>query len=100
MTVRVPCYISIMKDGVAKDVFSLIHNKKEILDNGFTIIENVFSETEVDAVIETIDRADTSKPTFRKTKDLFAIRQFLKEVPEVTPLIFTERLTKIINQFW
>jgi hypothetical protein len=49
-------------------------------------------------ILEAIDNVDSSKDTFRKTNDLFAIRQFLREVPSTFDLIFTERLKKIIAQ--
>jgi ectoine hydroxylase-related dioxygenase (phytanoyl-CoA dioxygenase family) len=75
-------------------------HKKEIADTGFTIIENVFSETNVDAIIKAINKADTSNPNFRITNDLFAVRQFLKEVPESIPFIFTERLKAIITELF
>src|SRR5688572_15337866 len=69
----------------------------DLIQNGFTVIEQVFSQREIDKIVSVIGRADCSKPTFRKSADLFAIRQFLKEVPEVIPLIFTERLKSIIE---
>jgi hypothetical protein len=53
--------------------------KEELLNEGFTIIENVFTDEEISNLTRTISDADTSKPTFRKTNDLFAIRQFFKE---------------------
>src|SRR5688500_16107139 len=85
---RVPPYISLMKDGETKGVFLFSASQNQLSDKGFAVIENVFSGSEVDSIIETINDADTSKPTFRKSNELFAIRQFLKEVPEVIPLIF------------
>lgn len=71
-----------------------------IADNGFTIIGNVFNGAEVDAIIAEIEKADTTNPTFRKTDDLFAIRQFLKELPGVTPLVFTAGLTQLIKELF
>jgi ectoine hydroxylase-related dioxygenase (phytanoyl-CoA dioxygenase family) len=70
---------------------------KNITDNGFTIIEDVFSNAEVNAIERLINNADATKPTFRQTADLFAIRQFLKEVPVVIPHVFTATLNSIIN---
>src|SRR5688500_16552349 len=89
-----------MKDGETKGVFLFSASQNQLSDKGFAVIENVFSGSEVDSIIETINDADTSKPTFRKSNELFAIRQFLKEVPEVIPLIFTEGLAEIINQLF
>lgn len=71
-----------------------------IADNGFTIIGNVFNRAEVSAIIAQIETADTSNPTFRKTDDLFAIRQFLKELPAVMPLIFTPAFKQLISQLF
>jgi hypothetical protein len=73
-------------------------HKQEIINTGFTVITNVFSNTELDCIIHAIQQADNSRTTFRKTTDLFAIRQFLKEVPQAIPLIFTERFNGIIRK--
>src|SRR5690554_1007712 len=74
--------------------------KSEIEELGFTTIENIYSTEEVQKIIETINQVDTSKDTFRKSNDLFAIRQFLKEVPETQNLIFNENLKKIITELF
>lgn len=68
--------------------------------NGFSVINGVFSDAEIDAILGEIDAIDTSKPTFRKSADLFAIRQFLNEIPDVKPLVFSEKLRKIINEIF
>lgn len=75
-------------------------HRHEILENGFTIARQVYSHSEIDSIISIINKADTSKATFRKSNNLFAIRQFLKEIPETIPLIFTERLRSIIGQLF
>ena len=66
---------------------------------GYTVIENIFTADEINTIAETIIRANTSKPTFRKTDDLFAIRQFLKEISEVQPLIFNAKLSAVIAKY-
>lgn len=71
-----------------------------ILENGFTVIHDVYSSSEIDSIISLISKTDTSKETFRKGNNLFAIRQFLKEVPETIPLIFTEKLRSVIGQLF
>jgi ectoine hydroxylase-related dioxygenase (phytanoyl-CoA dioxygenase family) len=73
---------------------------EEILHSGFTIIDNIFSESEVEQIINAINQADTSKETFRKVTQLFAVRQFLKEIPAATPIIFNEKLNAAINQIF
>jgi hypothetical protein len=74
--------------------------KQPLQESGFSIIDNVFSEEEVAAIIETINNIDTSGPAFRKTNDLFAIRRFVKEVPGISQFIFTSRLRTIIDQLF
>lgn len=61
------------------------------------MIPNVYTPDEMNTIIDLIDHADTSKETFRKSADLFAVRQFLKELPEVHHLIFNARLRDIIS---
>ncbi len=73
---------------------------QEIAERGFTIIEEIYSKQEIKNIINVIEQADKSKETFRKSMDLFAIRQFLKEIPEVEKLIFTERAKKIVSSLF
>jgi hypothetical protein len=72
--------------------------KERLSQDGFAIVENVFSKEEIDALISCISNADTSQPTFRKTNDLFAARQFLKTVPNSLNKIFNSRLRELIEQ--
>jgi len=74
--------------------------KEDILNKGFAIIENIFTDEEIDELLMLITEADTSNPTFRKTKELFAIRQFLKEIPAAIDIIFNKRLVAIISELF
>lgn len=74
--------------------------KKEILENGFAIIPEVYTSAEIDSILYIISKSGTDSPTFRKTKDLFAIRQFLKEVPGAAGIILNENLKKIIRELF
>jgi len=65
-------------------------------ENGFAIIENMYSPKEVDTLISLIDRASGEQETFRRSANLFAIRQFLKEIPEAIPVLFNDRLRTLI----
>lgn len=71
--------------------------KEKISGDGFAVIGNVFTDKEVENLLSCISGVDTSKPAFRKTNGLFAIRQFFKEVPAAVDLIFNERLNSIIS---
>ena len=73
---------------------------EEIETEGFTIIANVYSEVEIEnliSVIEKVTELGTEKSTFRQSEDLFAIRQFHKEIPESLNYIFTHKLKEIIT---
>lgn len=69
-------------------------------EKGFTIIDGLYSNREIAAMIAAIDRADGDKDTFRSTADLFAIRQLLKEIPELKPLVFNASLQQLIHDFF
>jgi ectoine hydroxylase-related dioxygenase (phytanoyl-CoA dioxygenase family) len=77
-----------------------MQNLKEIETEGFTIIENVYDQNEIEkltAIIENVTENKTEKSTFRKSDDLFAIRQFHKEIPESLHYIFNQNLIAIIK---
>jgi hypothetical protein len=75
-------------------------HKKNLSDNGFTIINEIYSDDELLQISAAIDETDTSKETFRKSADLFAIRQFLKELPHLNQLIFNNKLRSLIQQLF
>lgn len=79
---------------------TLNNHKIEIDELGFTTIGNIYSEEEINQIIDVINDVDTSNDTFRKSSDLFAIRQFLKEVPETKNLIFKEKLQLVIKELF
>lgn len=74
--------------------------KQALADNGFVVIDDVFSGEEVDNILQQIGQADTNNPLFRKTTDLFAIRRFLHAVPEVKSALFTPALKGIIRELF
>jgi ectoine hydroxylase-related dioxygenase (phytanoyl-CoA dioxygenase family) len=75
-------------------------HKIDLIENGFTTVDNIYSDKEIEQILSTIDQADTTKETFRKSTDLFAIRQFLKEIPETTNLIFNDNLKNLVRQLF
>jgi hypothetical protein len=67
--------------------------------DGFTVIEAGYTRDEVSSIAAAIDDAEHSNTSFRKTKDLFAIRRVLQEIPSLFPLIFNRKLTDILASF-
>ncbi len=75
-------------------------HKYKIAEDGFTIINNVYSEDEVTKLIYAIEATEHKGATFRKSAGLFAIRQFIKEVPATLPLILNDKLVRIIRSIF
>lgn len=75
-------------------------HQREVHKNGFTVIDDIYTDVEVAELIRIIGKADKSNPTFRKSADLFAIRQFLKEVPGVKQIVFNDKLKQLINDIF
>ena len=77
-----------------------MNHSAEINNEGFTIIDNVYTENEIEnliSLIENVTENNNEKTTFRKSEDLFAIRQFHKEIPETLLFIFNQNLREIIE---
>ncbi len=76
------------------------NSKEKILTDGFALLNNIFSDEEIENLFQTISKIDTSWQTVCKSSDLFAIRQFLKEVPPATGIIFNDRFTALISEIF
>ena len=74
--------------------------KEKWLVEGFAVIENIFTDKEIESLVQVISKVDTSRQTFRKTTDLFAIRQFFKEIPGAIDIIFNDKLTTLITELF
>jgi ectoine hydroxylase-related dioxygenase (phytanoyl-CoA dioxygenase family) len=74
-------------------------NQLQLQEEGFTVLPDIFSHHEVDTLIDCIGKTVSSGPLFRKTNDLFAIRQFLKELPQTTDLIFSNAFKRIVREY-
>jgi ectoine hydroxylase-related dioxygenase (phytanoyl-CoA dioxygenase family) len=76
---------------------SLSH-ESEYERKGYTIVNDVFNEAGIQQIIQIIDSANQNSDLFRKTKQLFAIRQFLKEIPRLQPLVLNKQVNMLIGQ--
>jgi ectoine hydroxylase-related dioxygenase (phytanoyl-CoA dioxygenase family) len=72
----------------------------ELAATGFTTIPDIYTPEEVAQILDHMGHADKTKDTFRKSAELFAIRQFLKEIPGTVPLIFNESLQNLIRELF
>lgn len=93
-------YVSYICKIILEKMIDTNRYKSEITQNGFTIFEEIYTDNEIKQILIEINRVDKNKETFRKSKELFAIRQFLKEIPEAKDLIFNEKLLQIVYQLF
>jgi ectoine hydroxylase-related dioxygenase (phytanoyl-CoA dioxygenase family) len=76
------------------------NTKKMITESGFATVEDIYTPDEVAQLVDAIEQLDSSSPTFRKSNDVFAIRQFLKEAPQMQELIFNEKLRTHLDEIF
>lgn len=72
----------------------------KINTDGFAIVKNIYDDNEINKILSIIEKVsdnETLNSTFRKSNDLFAIRQFHKEIPETLNFIFNKNLKDIIK---
>jgi ectoine hydroxylase-related dioxygenase (phytanoyl-CoA dioxygenase family) len=72
----------------------------DFVNTGFTTIDNIYTVDEVENLINLINQTRSDKDTFRKSADLFAIRQFLNEIPETINVIFNIKLRTILDKLF
>lgn len=66
---------------------------------GYSIVPDVYSESELAKISKVIAEKELNSDSIMKSKDLFAIRQLLNEIPELNELIFNEKLRELITSF-
>lgn len=69
---------------------------QELAAQGFAIIPQLFSPPEVAALLRCIESAPAAGPNFRRSQDVFAIRNLLGEIPELLPLLTTPKLREVL----
>lgn len=62
---------------------------------GCAVLPDVFNHDELEQLIQLLNRAEATSTNFRRTKDLFAIRNLLGEIPDLQALLFTPKLQQL-----
>lgn len=70
--------------------------KDNLYNKGFSIVDGIYNDFEIESILNSISNADQTNTTFRKSEDLFAIRQVVKEIPEILQFIFNDNLKNLI----
>lgn len=75
-----------------------VNPKLELDEIGFSVVDDIYTPEEVEQIIAVIAAANSDSDTFRKSEDLFAIRQFLKEIPAAKELVFNVKLRRLLAE--
>ncbi|PZR26750.1 MAG: phytanoyl-CoA dioxygenase [Citrobacter freundii] len=78
----------------------MMKNKEKLEEDGFVIVDKIFSSDEVRVLKELLQAVDGSNPSFRKTEDLFAIRRLLIEVMEAKKYVLNEALKTLVRSLF
>ena len=68
----------------------------EFQQAGFAVLPNLFGPAEVSALLHCIENAPASGPNFRRSQEVFAIRNLLGEIPALWPLLDTPALREVL----
>jgi ectoine hydroxylase-related dioxygenase (phytanoyl-CoA dioxygenase family) len=73
--------------------------QQELLENGFALVENLFTENEIKLILQTIDNQQNTNAAFNTNGDLFAIRCFLQQFSELQTILMNDSLKTLLASF-
>ena len=73
-------------------------NKLQLNENGYSILNDLYTDNEISKILDCIQNAEQNEKSFMKTKDLFAIRQLIKNIPELSSFLFNQKLTELLSE--
>lgn len=71
--------------------------QQELLENGFAIVENLFTEKEIEVILQTIENQQNTNAAFKTNGDLFAIRCFLQQFSELQTILRNDALKNLLE---
>jgi hypothetical protein len=69
----------------------------QLQEQGFAIIPQCYTQGEVASLLSCIESAPAASPNFRRSQDVFAIRNLLGEIPALWPLLDTPALHELLS---
>ena len=67
---------------------------------GHAVVPGLYTPAEVAALLRCIEDAPAASPNFRRSQDVFAIRNLLGEVPALGPLLATPALRRVLGELF
>lgn len=74
--------------------------KSQLRTDGYAILPDVFSPEETAGLLRTIESTEASSANFRRSQDVFAIRNVLSEVPQLWAQLLTPRLRTVLAELF
>ncbi len=73
---------------------------QEFATQGFAIILRLYTPAEITTLLQCIESAPAARPNFRRSQDVFAIRNLVGEIPELLPLLNTPKLREVLAELF
>ena len=74
--------------------------KNEFNEQGYALIPYLYSDEEITQISACLENAKIYGDGLVSTKDLFAIRQLINNIPELTSLLFNKNLIDLLNELF
>jgi len=65
---------------------------------GFTTVPGLYTPAEIAVLLACVENAPAAGPSFRRSQDVFAIRNLVGEIPGLWPLLDTAALADVLGQ--
>lgn len=74
--------------------------KESLRQSGYALIPQLYTAQEISSITNLIEQKESLNANYRKSNQVFAIRQFLKEYPELVSLIFKESIRQLTQEIF
>ena len=72
----------------------------QLQETGFALLPHLYTAPEVVALLHCLESAPAAGPNFRRSQDVFAIRNLLGEIPGLWPLLDTPALRELLGELF
>ncbi|MBF9140057.1 phytanoyl-CoA dioxygenase family protein [Hymenobacter properus] len=73
---------------------------EQFAEAGFAVLPGLYAPAELAALLRTVEQAPVSGPNFRRSQEVFAIRDMVGAVPALWPLLDTAALRQLLGQLF
>jgi len=78
----------------------MLSGNAALAQQDFAVLPELYSPAGVAALLACVERAPAQGPNFRRSRELFAIRNLLGEVPDLWPLLQTDALRQLLTDLF